>query len=140
MIKIYFAGSITGGRNDQELYVELINYLKNKGKVLTEHIADPQLKDTGEIGKLSAKEIFDRDVGWIKEADVIFAEVTQVSLGVGYELGLSESLDKKIICLYRPKEGKRLSAMISGNNKFLVKEYQTIDEARTIIDDFFKDL
>ncbi|MDD3245183.1 MAG: nucleoside 2-deoxyribosyltransferase, partial [Candidatus ainarchaeum sp.] len=102
--------------------------------------ANPELKDSGEIGKLSAKEIFDRDVSWIKEADVILAEVTQVSLGVGYELGLSESLDKKIICLYRPKEGKRLSAMISGNEKFLVKEYHTIDNAKAIIDDFFKDL
>jgi 2'-deoxynucleoside 5'-phosphate N-hydrolase len=140
MIKIYFAGSITGGRDDQYIYFQLIDYLKTKGKVLTEHIADPLLKDSGEIDKLSSKEIFQRDVSWIKEADVVFAEVTQVSLGVGYELGLSESLDKKIICLYRSKEGKRLSAMISGNDKFLVKEYQTIDQAKSIIDDYFKNL
>ena len=140
MIKIYFAGSITGGRDDQDIYYQLIDYLKTKGKVLTEHIADPDLKDSGEIGKLSPKEIFDRDVSWIKEADVIFAEVTQVSLGVGYELGLSESLNKRIICLYRPKEGKRLSAMISGNEKFLVKEYQTIDQAKSIIDNYFRNL
>ena len=37
----------------------------------------------------------------------IVAEVTQPSLGVGYEIGRAVAMDKKILCLYRPQDGKR---------------------------------
>ncbi len=129
-MKIYFAGSITGGRADAGLYVDIINYLKEHGQVLTEHIADGNLTDAGET--IDVTEIFDRDVAWLEDADVVVAEVTQVSLGVGYELGISEKLGKKIICLYRPAE-KRLSAMILGNSKFNCFPYKTVDEAKEIL-------
>ena len=62
---------------------------------------------------LTDTEIFERDMAWIEESDVVVAEVTTPSLGVGYELGQAESMGKKIICLFRKVEGKRLSAMIS---------------------------
>jgi DNA-binding protein Alba len=55
-MKIYFAGSITGGKADAGLYVDLINYLKEFGQVLTEHIADGNLTDAGE--QLDVVEIF----------------------------------------------------------------------------------
>jgi len=42
-LKIYFCGSIRGGRQDRLLYAELIDYMKAFGKVLTEHIGHPQL-------------------------------------------------------------------------------------------------
>jgi len=127
-MKIYFAGSISGGRGDQEIYSKLINYLKNYGHVLTEHIADPNLSSYGETD-ISLEEVYQRDVKWIQECDLFIAEVTQVSLGVGYELAYAESLGKKIICLYRPDPSRKLSAMISGNKKFLIRNYKTTDEA-----------
>jgi len=37
---------------------------------------------------------------------VVVAEVTQPSLGVGYEIGRAVAMNKKILCLYRPQEGK----------------------------------
>lgn len=37
---------------------------------------------------------------------VIVAEVTQPSLGVGYEIGRAVALGKVIICLFRPDSGK----------------------------------
>ena len=45
--KIYFAASIRGGRDDVELYRELINYMQTFGKVLTEHIGLDSLKASG---------------------------------------------------------------------------------------------
>ncbi len=139
MIKIYFAGSITGGRGDQEIYFELINHLKTKGRVLTEHLANSNLSSYGET-HISLEEIYTRDVNWIKEADIIIAEVTQVSLGVGYELGFAESLGKKIYCFYREKEETRLSAMISGNSRIKVIKYKTIIQAIEEINKIFSEL
>ena len=45
--KFYFAGSIRGGREDAELYRDLISYLQNFGKVLTEHIGLDSLSSSG---------------------------------------------------------------------------------------------
>lgn len=38
---------------------------------------------------------------------VVVAEVTQPSLGVGYELGRAVTMGKKIFCLFRPSSGRR---------------------------------
>ena len=37
-MKIYFCGSIRGGRKDGELYARIIKQLEAYGKVLTEHV------------------------------------------------------------------------------------------------------
>ena len=37
---------------------------------------------------------------------VVVAEVTQPSLGVGYEIGRAVTMKKKILCLYRPQKDK----------------------------------
>jgi nucleoside 2-deoxyribosyltransferase len=44
--------------------------------------------------------IYERDVAWLRESDFVIAEVTQPSLGVGYELGFAEAISKPILCLY----------------------------------------
>ena len=56
-MKIYFAGSIRGGREDRNLYAEIIDMLKNYGEVLTEHIADKNISHMGQI-EMTAEEIF----------------------------------------------------------------------------------
>jgi hypothetical protein len=135
--KIYFAGSIRGGRADAQIYYQIIEYLKNYGHVFTEHIGDKDLHPHGEI-QHSVNYIHDRDLAWILQSDSMVAEVTTTSLGVGYEIGRGVENHKKILCLYRPQEGKLLSGMLLGCPDITVREYQNIDEAKKIIDDFFK--
>jgi len=136
-MKIYFAGSISGGRGDVALYKELIDYIKNYGTILTEFIGDNNLPELGEQN-ISDKEIHDRDLKWLLEADVLIAEVSTPSLGVGYEIGRALEHGKKILCLYREREGKRLSAMIAGSAAIITGHYQTVDEAKSIINKFFR--
>lgn len=134
-MKIYFAGSIRGGREDAPLYAEIIGLLRPYGEVLTEHVGNPNLSVHGE-GK-AAEMIFQRDVDWIRESDVIVAEVTTVSLGVGYEIGFAEQIGKRIICLYRPQAERRLSAMILGNKKLTVVEYESIEDVEKKLKELF---
>ncbi len=136
-MKIYFAGSISGGRGDVETYYQLINYLKNFGEVLTEFIGNTALSSSGE-GELNDKFIHDRDVEWLLSADVLVAEVTTPSLGVGYEIGRALENGKKILCLYRNISGKRISAMIKGAPGMEVHEYNGLDEAKEVLDRFFE--
>ena len=136
-MKIYFAGAIRGGRADVTIYLSIIKHLQTKGQVLTEHVGSFELKDKGESNRRN-QGIFLRDKEWLQSADVIIAEVTTPSLGVGYELGIAEKLIKPVLCLYRPKKGKRLSAMISGNEKFKCQAYQSLNEAKIHINNFLK--
>ncbi|MCA1759254.1 MAG: nucleoside 2-deoxyribosyltransferase, partial [Bacteroidales bacterium] len=112
-MKIYFAGSIRGGREDAALYAQIIEYLKNFGEVLTEHIGDPRLTHLGYDGPTD-RFIHDRDLDWLLSAHVVIAEVTTVSMGVGYEIGRAVANGKKVLCLFRPDSGRNLSAMIAG--------------------------
>lgn len=137
-MKVYFAASITGGRENQEMYFEIVDFLKKKGfLVLTEHVSYKSISSYGETN-LSSEEIFTRDVNWIKECDILIADVTTPSLGVGYEIGFAESLNKKIICLYKEGSEKKLSSMISGNKKNIVRNYKNKDELLRQLDILLK--
>jgi 2'-deoxynucleoside 5'-phosphate N-hydrolase len=137
-MKIYFATSISGETNPEaeNTNKELINYLKKYGEVLTEHFSDSSLIQIGELS-INDKEIHDRDMKWIMEADVIVAEVSNPSFGVGYEIGRSVENNKKVLCLRKNQE-RRLSAMLRGCDKIFVKDYNNIEDAMRIVDDFFK--
>jgi len=134
-MKIYFAGSIRGGREDAVLYLQIIDYLKTFGEVLTEHIGDPKLTHLGDDGP-SDKYIHDRDMEWLKSSDVLIAEVTAVSMGVGYEIGRAVEMGKKVLCLFRPDSGKNLSAMISGCDGLQLVNYSGLEEAKEVISEF----
>lgn len=133
-MKIYFAGSIRGGREDAALYDRIIRYLKKFGQVMTEHIGSPSLGESGDQG-ITDREIHDRDMNWLENSDVLVAEVTTASLGVGYETGRAAALGKKIICLYREQPGKRVSAMIAGCPGATVIRYQEPEEAEKALAD-----
>ncbi len=138
-MKIYFAGSIRGGRGDRELYGRFINLMKAWGQVLAEHVADSAITPAGEE-YLSDREIHDRDVRWLDLSDAVVAEVTTPSLGVGYEIALAASQGKPLLCLYRGREGKSLSAMIAGCPSLVVAEYETPEEACRRIELFLEGL
>ena len=137
-MKIYFAGSIRGGRDEKDNYLKLINHLTTFGEVLTEHVGHKDVEKS-ELHKTD-QYIFKRDVKWLKSSDVMVADVTMPSLGVGYEIGFAETLDIPILCLFNPKYKKALSAMVSGNEKLICKEYNTLDEAKSILDDFLSSI
>ena len=134
-MKIYFATSIRGANDAINSNILLIGALKKYGTVLTEHFMN--IADDGETD-LSDKEIHDRDLKWIDDCDVIVAEVTNPSLGVGYEIRYGIENGKRILCL-KHKNEKRLSAMISGSDYLEVEEYKDEDEINKLLSDFFEE-
>ena len=69
-------------------------------------------------------EVYTRDVTWIRASDVLIAEVSVPSHGVGYEIGFALGLGKPVLALYQ--EGRKVSKMISGNPdpNLLVRRYR----------------
>ncbi|XP_076370563.1 5-hydroxymethyl-dUMP N-hydrolase-like isoform X2 [Tachypleus tridentatus] len=142
---IYFCGSIRAGRQDAEIYQRIISKLKKYGTVLTEFVGaldDP--KEEGEFlikeEKLSDSEIHERFIRLLEQCEVLVAEVTQPSLGVGYEVGRAVVFKKPILCLFRPSCGKILSALIRGihnGDDIIIKDYKESD-LDEILQDFFE--
>jgi len=133
-MKIYFAGSIRGGRQDITLYQELIIRLRQYGSVLTEHVAEKDLREDD----LSDEAIYGRDMEWLANADAVVAEVTVPSHGVGYEIARAETLHKPILCLYRPEAGSRLSALIAGSPATQCEAYRELNQLDPVLDAFFR--
>lgn len=138
MKKVYFACSIRGGRDDADLYRELIGITKKYADVLTEIFANKKLTSSG-MNK-PAGDIWSNDIRWIGEADALIAEVTNPSLGVGYEIAKAEKMSKPVLCLFRPEGEKKLSAMIDGSPNTIVFEYSDMMSAEHAISTFMSNL
>lgn len=136
-MKIYFAGAIRGGRTDATVYRAMIDYLSSFGQVLTGHVGDASLTEKGDDGP-DDRAIHDRDMAWLSECDLVVAEVSMPSLGVGYELAQAVSLEKPVLCLYSSENGRLLSAMIAGSPGIKAVQYSSLTEAKAILADFLK--
>lgn len=131
MKKIYFAGSIRGGRIDADLYGRLIRYMQQSSIVLTEHIGSPHL-NLMEQGKRDI-DIYDQDTAWLRESDVVIAECSCPSLGVGYELAYAEKIGKPCHIFY-DRTKTQLSAMLTGNPYFMIHPYESEQDIYKILD------
>ena len=127
-MNIYFACSITGGRQDEMVYQKLVGALQEIGHhVPTAVLASPEVMPLE--GVVSPHEVYARDVAWITGCDLLLAEISTPSHGVGYEIGYALSLGKRVLCLHR--KGQKISKMILGNPdpNLTIQEYTTSDEA-----------
>lgn len=134
MKKVYFACSIRGGRDDAAIYKKLVETIKKDAKVLTEIFADKKLTAAGM--KDPPGDIWSNDIRWIEQAHALIAEVTNPSLGVGYEIAKAEKMGKPILCLFRPEGERKLSAMIQGSPSATVVEYRQFKTAAHAIQEF----
>ena len=132
MKKIYFAGTIRGGRVDADLYRRMIEYMQQTSVVLTEHVGSPHL-NLLEQGKRDV-EIYDQDTAWLRESDILVGECTCPSLGVGYELAYAEKYEKPCHIFY-DRTKTQLSAMLRGNSYFVIHPYEKENEIYTILNE-----
>ena len=134
-MKIYFAGSIRGEKPDKDWFKRLINIISKRGKVLTEHSFSYTYEE--EI-KFADSQIYETDMGWLREADALIAEVTAPSLGVGYEIAKAEDMGKPILLLFKVRDGRKPSAMLNGNNGLLMVKFRSEGEALKAVDNFLE--
>ena len=136
-MKIYFACSITGGREFESIYGALTEALLADGHhVPTAHLARPTVVEMET--RVPAREVYERDVQWISEADALVAEVSVPSHGVGYEVGLALGAGKPVLCL--AQQDRKVSKMITGNpdSHLTTKTYGTASEAVQLLREYLR--
>lgn len=134
---VYFCGSIAGGRVYLQTYIEMVRYLQSLGHTVpTEHIIAPNVLEMER--KLTAQQIYERDVTWLRGADAVIAEISNPSLGVGYEIAFALEQNKQILALHQ--RGLFISCMITGNPdpRLRVRDYQDSAEWQKLIGDFLQ--
>ena len=132
MKKVYFAGSIRGGRNDAERYHRIIAAIKRAAAALTEHVGDLHLQESA-----TDAAIYAQDTAWLREADLVIAECTCPSLGVGYELAFAEALGKPCHIFY-DRSRTQLSAMLTGNPYFRIHPYEREEEIYAALEEILQ--
>ena len=83
--------------------------------------------------KQTVTEIYNQDTNWLRESDVLIAEYTCPSLGVGYELAYVERFQKPCHIFYN-KNRTSLSAMLAGITFYNIHPYEDEAEIYPIID------
>ena len=127
-MNIYFACSITGGREFESVYQEIVTALTNDGhEIPTSHLVNSGTVEKERI--LPPRDVYERDVNWIKDCDALIAEVSVPSHGVGYEIGFALNIGKPVVCLHQKE--RKVSKMITGNpdHALTIRAYSTVDEA-----------
>ncbi len=125
---VYFSGAIRGGRQMQPTYAALVEFLQRAGcQVLTAHVAAPDVLEREQAAGGSPEDIFRRDMHWLAACDLVVAEVSVPSLGVGVEIATAQHLGKPVLCLCR--QDVSLSAMVAGNPYLRLVRYRDTEEA-----------
>ncbi len=135
-MNVYFACSITGGREFELVYQALTQaLLEDRHIVPTAHLAGSDVLALETI--VEPQEVYERDIEWIHACDALVAEVSVPSHGVGYEIGFALEKGKPVLCL--AEQGRAVSKMITGNphTNLKVRYYQntlqSIQEMRTFL-------
>lgn len=125
-MKIYFAIPMISGKSPAVPYKKIRDFLVENGhQVLTEHLLEEGAWESE--SQLPREFIFQRDISWLKEADLMIAEVSVPSLGIGFEIAYALGLKKEMLCL--ALDGVRVSAMIEGNKNLTLIRYRDSQEA-----------
>ena len=138
-MNIYFACSITGGRQDEQIYQAIVQALLNGDhEVPTAHLSGSDVMDLEEI--VDPAEVFRRDIEWIDACHALIAEISTPSHGVGYEIAYALSRGKPTLCCYR--QGVRVSKMITGNSSscLRLRSYQDPGDAVEIVQGFLEEV
>ena len=124
-LKCYFSQAITLLKQEERNeYLEIYEYIENCLKKKHDAEIFCPIKEDSTI---SESEIYWRDLGEVKKADFVIAEVSVVSWGVGQELTYAIMRSKPTLALYNEASHYKLSEMVSGSGLRL-RKYNTGDD------------
>ena len=132
-VNIYLACTVRGDRAAVRALRVLADRLEQGGHVvLTRHLLADDV-ETAEAA-LSERHVFERDLAWLTAAEVLIADASGSSYGVGFEvgyvLGLSASAPKKVLVLFNAARRAQVSRLITGNShpNCVTYAYQDADD------------
>jgi nucleoside 2-deoxyribosyltransferase len=117
-MQIYLACTVRGDRGAIAGLRSLVASLEDAGHtVLTKHLLDDNVD--GAESALSERAVYERDIAWLEACDLLIADASGSSFGVGFEvgyvLGQSDRREQRVILLYQAGRRDQISRLIVGN-------------------------
>ncbi|HEY6892732.1 MAG TPA: nucleoside 2-deoxyribosyltransferase [Rhodanobacteraceae bacterium] len=141
-MKVYLACTVRGDRGGVAAGRALSSHLQALGhEILTTHLLADGVNDAE--AALSEAEVYRRDIAWLSACDVLVAEASGSSYGVGFEvgyvLGRADQTGQRVILVYDAARRHAVSRLISGNAhpQCSTFEYRSIEELVSFIDTAF---
>ena len=136
---IYLACTVRGDRGGVLAGRAICERLQRHGHhVLTTHLLADSV-DTAE-SQITETEVFRRDLEWLAACDLLIAEASGSSYGVGFEvgyvLGRAATTGQRVILLYDTARRDQVSRLITGNDAVACTTfgYGSIEELTAFID------
>ena len=143
-MRIYLACTIRGDRSRLAIARALGGAIETAGhELLTGRFLDDNAEDAD--GRLTAADVFKRDIQWLDDCDALVAEASGSSYGVGFEvgylLGQADRTGKRAILLYDVARRDQVSRLISGNvhPNCVTVPYRDADDATRRLEMILKD-
>lgn len=127
--KIYFACSIRGeqgGKDEKELIVGTMQRLGHI--VLSEMFTSLDLHNNQMSLGVTPEQIYRQDMAWVDESDIVVADVSRISTGLGFEVGWKLRAGDPVLALCRQDNYDRLSNMIKGctEPRFKLRQWEGV--------------
>ena len=141
-MKIYLACTVRGDRGGVAAGRAICERLQHHGhEVLTTHLLADDV-ETAESA-ITETEVYERDVRWLTSCDVLVAEASGSSYGVGFEvgyvLGRAAATGQQVVLLYDTGRRHAVSRLITGNSDphCSMRGYSSLAELADFIDQRF---
>lgn len=138
-MKIYLACTVRGDRGGVLAGRAICARLQHHGhEVLTTHLLADDV-DAAE-SRLTADDVYRRDLEWLTSCDVLVAEASGSSYGVGFEvgyvLGRAQATGQRVVLLHDVARRDAVSRLITGNCDAACTTfgYGSIEELTAFID------
>ena len=141
-MRIYLACTVRGDRGGVLAGRAICARLQDLGhEVLTTHLLADNVETAEAL--LSERDVFRRDLEWLNACDVLVAEASGSSYGVGFEvgyvLGRASVSGQRVVLLYDATRRGTVSRLISGNHDAACATfaYTSVDELIAFINQRF---
>jgi len=141
-VKIYLACTVRGDRRGVLAGRAICERLQRHGhEVLTTHLLADDVESAE--SQLTERDVFRRDLEWLASCDVLVAEASGSSYGVGFEvgyvLGRAPQTGQHVVLVYDRGRRQAISRLITGNDDASCRTfaYASIDELAAFLDEQF---
>jgi len=138
-VRVYLACTVRGDRGGVAAGRAICDRLQALGHtVLTTHLLADDANERE--AALTEQDVYCRDLEWLTNCDVLVAEASGSSYGVGFEVGYvlarARSSGQRVVLLYDASRRDSVSRLIAGNcdDACETMAYQSIDELVRFID------
>lgn len=140
-VRIYFSATITKNDELRDLYTSIIDALKKEGHKVFEY-GSSEL-DPAKLINRSENEIakaYNDLSKFLKQADIFIADISESSVGIGYEIAQALSLKKPALVLkHKDAKFEPLATLEGNKSKLLQYEQYEKTEIAKIINTFVKE-